>query len=367
MHYGGMDLNILHMISSMEKGGAETYIYDILDNLEEDISIHIICSHRGSAHHRLEEKTDNVEIVEMRNVLDIRAARRIASYCRDNDIDVIQAHFLRENYIAVLSKLFNPKVQIIWTAHLIQQNNWIIRLFNRIFSLFVDRIICVSKAVGGSVIGEGIPAAKTKLIYNGVDTNRFKYMENGIREKLAIPEDSLLLTTIARFHRDKGHRFLIDSLKELKRHIPNFKALLVGEGEEKGIIQRKVREYGLDDQVIFLGYVENIVEILSATDIYLSPSVMEAISFSILEALSCGIPVVATQVGGVPEIFERGNCGILVPFGDEKVFAKAIVDLYNNRSEYRDIGESCRALVEENFSQAKMLKNTFDLYRELVQ
>ena len=360
-----MNLNILHMIFSMERGGAETYLYNMLDNPEEDISIHVICNHRGSAHDRLEERTGDIETVRMRHILDIGAARRIATYCKEKDIDIIQAHFLRENYIAVLSKLFNPRIRIIWTAHLIQQNNWIIRFLNRIFSSFIDRIICVSKAVEASIIEEGISEDITQVIYNGVDTKYFKYIENGIREELSVPSDTLLLTTIARFHKEKGHSFLMDALKELKEYIPNFRALLLGEGKERDTIEDMMEEYGLDEQIMILGYTGDIIRILSATDIYLSPSKMEAISFSILEALSCGVPVVATHVGGVPEIFEKGNCGILVPFGDEKVFAKAIVELYNSRSEYRHMRENCRNIVEEHFSQENMLKDTYGLYREL--
>ena len=362
-----MNLNILHMIFSIEKGGAETYLYNIVDNLKKDVCFYGICNHKGYRHEKLAYRCKNVEIIKMKNVFDIRAARKIAAYCKDKDIDIIQTHFLRENYIAILSKIFNPKVKVIWTTHLIQDNNSIVRFFNKIFSRFVDKIICVSKAVKNSLIQEGIPQDKTQVIYNGVDTDYFRFIDSDIREKLSIPRDTLLLATISRFHKDKGHDFLVEVLKELKNHISNFKALLVGEGDEKASMEKKVEEYGLDSQVIFLGHRDDILKILSAIDIYISPSVMEAISFSILEALSCGNPVIATEVGGVPEIFEKGNCGALVPFGDVKTFAKAIVDLYNNRSEYKSIKSNCRGVVEENFSQANMLKETYSLYSKLSE
>ncbi len=353
------------MIFSIEKGGAETYLYNVLDNLKEEISFHVICDHEGSAHTKLVDRCDDVSIIRMRNVFDMRAARRIAAYCRDEEIDIVQTHFLRENYIAVLAKLFNPDIRIIWTIHLIQENNGIVRFFNRIFSRFVDRIICVSRAVEDSLVKEGISRNKTQVIYNGVDTDYFKAGDSSIREELSISEDALLLTTVSRFNRDKGHDFLIDVLDELKNHMENFKVMLVGDGEEKHFIQRKVEKYGLENHVIFLGHREDIPEILSATDIYISPSEMEAISFSILEALSCGKPVMATEVGGVPEIFEKGDCGKLVPFGDVKTFAKAIVDLYNNRSEYKSIKSNCRGIVEQNFSQTNMIQETYNLYGKL--
>ena len=354
------------MIFSIEKGGAETYLYNLVDNLQENVNFFIICDHKGSNHQRIEKKCRNVEIIQMNNVFDIKAAKRIASYCKKNDIDIIQTHFLRENYIGVLSKLFNPKVKIIWTTHLIAENKGIIRFFNKIFSKFIDRIICVSKAVEASLVKEGVSPNKTQVIYNGVDTDYFKPREgNTIRNKLSIKDDILLLTTISRFNKEKGHDFLIEGLKELKNHILNFKVLLVGDGEEQEVIKEKVKKYDLENQVIFLGYREDIPQILSATDIYVSPSENEAISFSIIEALSCGKPAIATEVGGVPEIFDKGNCGILIPFGDTKTFAKAIIDLYNNNQEYELIKSNCRDIVKNNFSQSKMLEETYNLYNRL--
>ena len=363
---GEIALNILQIIFSIEKGGAETYLYNIVDNLKEDVNFFVICDHKGTNHQKIEEKCKNVEIIKMNNVFDIKASKRIAAYCKANNIHIIQTHFLRENYIGILLKLFNPKVKVVWTAHLIAENKGIIRFFNKIFSKFVDKIICVSEAVEASLIKEGISPNKTQVIYNGVDINYFRPAEDStLREQLSIDNGTLVLTTISRFNKAKGHDFLIEGLKELKTYTSDFKALLVGVGEEEDFIKEKVRKYDLETQVVFLGYREDIPQILSATDIYVSPSENEAISFSIIEALSCSKPVVATEVGGVPEIFRKGNCGILIPFGDTKTFAKAIIDLYNNKQEYELIKSNCRNLVKSNFSQSKMLDETYKLYNSL--
>ncbi len=360
-------MNILHLIFSIEKGGAETYIYNLLDNAREDVNFFVICNHEGSMHEKLVNKCSHVEIIEMRNVFDIRAAKKIAHYCKSNHIHIIQTHFLRENYIGVLSKLFNPRVKVVWTTHLVVNNNWIIRFFNRIFSKFVDRIICVSKAVESSLIEEGISKEKTQVIYNGVDTHYFKPRERGpIREELGIGKDTLVLATVSRFKREKGHSFLIEGLKELKKYISDFKVLLVGEGEEEDFIRKKAQEYDLEDQVLFLGFRDDIPQILADTDIYISPSENEAISFSIIEALSCSVPVVATEVGGVPEIFEKGNGGILIPFGDVDRFVKAVMDLYSNRQLYDSIRSDSRNIVLDNFSQYNMLDKTYNLYWQLL-
>lgn len=354
------------MIYSIEKGGAETYLFHLLENPKDGINFFIVCNHEGANHSKLVSISNNVEIIRMKNILDIKAARKLANFCKENEVCIIQTHFLRENYIAVLSKIFNPSIKIVWTTHLVLNNNKLIKIFNKIFSKFVDRIICVSKAVESSFINEGISNKKTKLIYNGVDTEHFKPREDSyIRQELDIKEDTLVLTTVSRFHEEKGHMFLIEGLSILASNLLNFKMILVGQGEEEASIRDMVKDYGLEENVIFLGYREDIGHILCASDIYISPSKNEAISFSVLEALSSGIPVIATAVGGLPEIFHKGQVGILIPFGDKVQFAKAVIHLNNNSIKYRMFVSNSRKIVVNHFSQSNMLKETYDLYDEI--
>ena len=355
------------MIHSIEKGGAETYIFNLLKNPKDGINFFVICNHKGENHNKLVSISKNVEIIKMKNILDLKAARKLANFCKENEIHIVQTHFLRENYIAILSKIFNPRIKIIWTTHLVLNNNKQIMIFNKMFSKFVDRIICVSQAVKTSLINEGISKEKIKVIYNGVDTDYFKPRQDSyIREEFQINKDTLVLTTVARFHEDKGHRFLIEALSGLAINFLDFKMILVGHGEEEPSIRQMVKDHGLEEHVIFLGYREDIVHILSASDIYISPSKNEAISFSILEALSCGIPVIATAVGGVVEIFHKGQVGILISFGDKNEFTKSIIHLTDNSKKYRDFVANSRKVVIDHFSQSNMLKGIYDLYDEIL-
>lgn len=360
-------MNVLHMIHSIEKGGAETYLFNLLNNIDQSINFSVVCEHEGENHKRLEESCNNIKIINMKSPFDFKAARKVSNYSRKNNIDIIQTHFLRENYIAVISKLFNPKIKIVWTAHLIAENNRKIKFFNSFFSKFVDKIICVSEAVKTSLEKEGISSNKLQVIYNGVDTKYYKPIEdNYLRRELCLNKNTLVLTTISRFNKEKGHDFLIEVIRELRKNIEDFKVLLVGEGEEEDKIKQKVEEYGLRDYIIFLGYREDILEILSVTDIYISPSENEAISFSILEALSSGKVVVATEVGGVPEIFKNRDIGVLVPYGEIKEFANAIVHLNNNGDLYERKKSNSRKVVENNFSLNKMIEETLRLYKTLA-
>lgn len=360
-------MNILHMIFTIEKGGAETYLFNILDNMAKDINFFVVCDHEGGNHKKVKEKCNNIDIIKMRSPFDFKAVKNIANYCKANNIDIIQTHFLRENYIAVLSKIFNPKVKIIWTAHLMAENNRKIKFFNKLFSRFVDKIICVSHAVKSSLKKEGISSEKLKVIYNGVDIDYYKPIENcTLKKELGLNKNTLVLTTVSRFNKEKGHSFLMEGVKELKNHIEDFKLLLVGSGEEEQFIKQKVEDYGLEESVLFLGYREDILEILSITDIYVSPSKSEAISFSILEALSSEKVVVATEVGGVPEIFEKGDMGILIPYGEPKKFVEAIIYLHDNNQVYEKKKANSRKVIIENFSLDKMIKETLSLYKELL-
>lgn len=362
-------MNILHLVFSFERGGAETYIINTIERMKEKgVNFFVVCNHKGTNHDKIEKTCSNVEIIEMKNILDIKAAYRVAKYCKNNNIDIIQAHFLRESFIAVLSKIFNPKIKVIWTMHLIyDEKRSLLRRMNRFFSKGANAIICVSEAVKHSLIKEGISAKKLVTVLNGVDTDYFKPVyEGNIRKELGIKKDDLLLTTVSRFQRVKGHDFLIDVLNELKNNYDiKFKALLVGDGEEMERIKRKVKDLDLTDNVIFAGYREDIPSILTISDIYISPSENEAISFSIMEALACEVPVVATEVGGVPEVINKGKCGVMTHYGDKKRFAKAVLDLYNNKQEYHEMKENSRMLIEENFSLKNMISETYNLYKSL--
>lgn len=366
---GEFFLNILHLVFSFERGGAETYIINTIERMKgKDVNFFVVCDHKGTNHDKIEKVCRNVAIIEMKNILDIKAAFRIAKFCRKNDINIIQAHFLRESFIAVLSKIFNPNIKVIWTMHLIyDEKRSLLRRMNRLFSKGTNAIICVSEAVKNSLLKEGISEKKLVTVLNGVDTDYFKPVKNStIRKELEIEKDDILLTTVSRFQKIKGHDFLINVLNELKKNYNiKFKSLLVGDGEEMNKIKRKVKDLDLTDNVIFSGYREDIPNILTESDVYILPSENEAISFSIMEALACEVPVVATEVGGVPEVINKGKCGVMAHYGDEKRFAKAVFDLYNNKQDYEEMKKNSRILIEENFSLNKMINGTYNLYKSL--
>lgn len=362
-------MNILHLVFSFERGGAETYIVNTIERMKEkDIKFFVVCDHKGTNHDKIEKICSNVEIINMKSILDLKAAFRIAKFCRENNIEIIQAHFLRESFIAVLSKIFNPKIKVLWTMHLIyDEKRNLLRNMNKFFSKGANRIICVSEAVKHSLATEGISSKKLATVLNGVDTDFFKPTHgNQIRKELGIEDDDILLTTVSRFQKVKGHEFLIDALNELRNNYNfKFKSLLVGDGEEMENIKRKAEDLNLTDRVIFAGYREDIPSILTESDIYISPSENEAISFSIMEALACEVPVVATKVGGVPEVINKGKCGVMAHYGDEKRFAKAVYDLYNNKKEYEEIKKNSRMLIQENFSLKNMISSTYNIYKSL--
>ncbi|KNF09180.1 N-acetyl-alpha-D-glucosaminyl L-malate synthase [Gottschalkia purinilytica] len=360
-------MNVLHLIFSMEKGGAETYLINLIKNSKENVKYFIVCDHKGYNHRKLEELDVEVEIIPMNSVYDIKSAHKIASYCKKNKIDIIQAHFLRESFIAVLAKLFYPKLRVVWTTHFIYEYSGLINKLNKVFAKFADRIISVSNAVKKSLENENINSKKITTIYNGVDTEYFKPIAvNNIREEFNIDKDELLLITAARFEKIKGHDFLIDGLYELKNKGIQFKCLLVGDGSEKNNLENKIKELELEENIIFTGYREDIPSLLSASDIYISPSINEAISFSILEALSCNIPAIATNVGGVPEIFEQSNCGAMIEYGDKEALANSILELYSNKDEYLEKKKNARKLVIDKFSITNMVEKTVELYENSI-
>lgn len=364
-------MKVLQLIFSIEKGGAESYLFNLIDSSIDkkiDIEYHLITNHIGYNHDKLAKQVEKTTLIKMQSIFDIKAGYRIAQYCRKHKIDIIQAHFLRESYIAVLTKIFYPKVKVLWTMHFSHEKKSFVKVLNKALSYFTDKIICVSKAVKDTLINEGINSKKLNVIYNGVDTETFKPLnQQSIRKELNIRDEELLLITVARFHKEKGHEFLIDALSEFKKFDIPFKALLVGDGDELENIKSRVEDVNLKNQVIFMGFSEEIPKLLSTSDIYLSPSVNEAISFSILESLSCEVPVIATEVGGIPEVLSGTDCGYMVTYGDKIEFANKIKTLYTEKELYNLMKKNGRKLVLEKFSKEQMLVATYEQYKSLLK
>ncbi len=235
---------------------------------------------------------------------------------------------------------------------------------------FTDQVLSVSKAHRQKMTNIiGFPLKKIKAIVNGVDTERF-YPNPGIkvetRKKLGLKKNSLCIGTVGSLRPVKNHSLLVNACKAILPHFDDVEVLIVGEGPLESQLKQEVKTFGFSGKIHFAGIQPNIPEVLNALDIFVLTSLSEGMPNVVLEAMACGIPVLATSVGGVPEIIENGQNGILVASEDKSNLIQAITELLNDQDKRCAIGMEGRKKVLSEFSLKKMVSEYQVLYESLL-
>jgi glycosyltransferase involved in cell wall biosynthesis len=308
----------------------------------------------------------------MRRPFDLAAARRLARICRDEGVDVVHAQFLRENYISMLSRLFRPCTKAFYTSHFILANPLPIRIANRLISFLQTQVIAVCTPGRTQLVRNGVPARKVKVIFNGVDPAFWSARDPAasaassaaLRAEFGIPEGRTVLLCGSRFAHDKGHRFLLDAFALLRSQAPGrFVLLLSNDGPLLEEAKAQADRLGLGGDVVFAGPRGDMKGLYAGADIYLNPSEHEALSFAIIEALASGLPVIATDMGGNPDIInDETKAGVLVSFGDTAGLSAAILRVDGDAALRDSLREAGLAAVRDRFNLDKMASETYNLY-----
>ncbi|HXZ43263.1 MAG TPA: glycosyltransferase family 4 protein, partial [archaeon] len=175
-----------------------------------------------------------------------------------------------------------------------------------------------------------------------------------------------VIATIAQLIPRKGHRVLLEALPEVIGEFPDLRVLLFGRGPLEGELKRLCLRYDLSSHVRFVGFRMDLDRVLPCLDLVVHPAVMEGLGLSLLEAAAAGVPVVASRVGGIPEVVQDGVNGLLVPPADAQALATAIVRVLREPALGRTLGKAGRELVRQNFSAAKMVDGNLRVYREIL-
>ena len=209
-------------------------------------------------------------------------------------------------------------------------------------------------------------ANETIVIHNGIDTNIFRKKNTNLREKLSL-EDSVVITFVGRLIYAKGVHDLISVFADIEREVNNVKLLIVSDGPYRQELER-LAEKTCKKKILFLGRKtrEEIVEILSITDIFVNPSYSEGLPTSVLEAAAIGLPIVATDVGGTSEIVENYKTGLIVPPGDIKLLKEKIFELIKDKNSRENLGENAHKVIKEKFDWNIITKKYESVYEEVV-
>ena len=289
---------------------------------------------------------------------------RIFNYARKKKIKLIHSNTSRAAlYSGPAAKILG--IPLIWHVRIPHSDN----LLDRFLVLFSFRIIAVSRIVKRRFVW--LKKDTVETIYNGVDTRKFSpgMAQDDLRKKFHIDSEDMVIGTVGRLSPEKGLEYLISAIREVVNVYPRTKVLIVGDGDEKYrlSLQEKVKDLELSSHIFFVGFYENVPHILRCMDIFSLPSLTEGFNRSLLEAMACGLPVVATSVGGNVEIVQDGANGLLIPPSNPGALASAIAELLKDKEKARKMGLEGKLLVEENFSIDINVRKIEKLYLQILE
>lgn len=308
------------MITWLPQGGIERKIVAVLPRLNKDLfDVHLCCiRERGALADDLEAAGVPVHLVPFKSRLDPLALLKLRSLTRRLNIDLIHSHMYRANTPATALRIANPRLHVIGHYHNV--NTWESQRqlrMDRFMALRRSMNVAVSEAVRRNVVETlSLPEELTTTLYNCVDLDEFKRPEPLVRERLRadlgyLPRHKVVIM-VARAVTQKNHTLVVESAPEILRECPDTQFLFAGGGPDEDAMKQKVEQLGLSKHFTFLGRRDDVPNLLATADVAILPSFKEGFSNAVLEAMACGLPVVASDVGGNAEIIEPGINGYLL-------------------------------------------------------
>jgi glycosyltransferase involved in cell wall biosynthesis len=231
----------------------------------------------------------------------------------------------------------------------------------------VDCFICASEAIRQILVADGVPEDRTVTVHEGIDLERVEAAPAAkLHEELWLPHHAPLVGNVAALVPHKGQRHLVEAAALVVRQVPDARFVIAGEGELRQALERQIREHHLEKHVLLAGFRPDVLSVHKAFDLFVMSSVTEGLGTSLLDAMACAKPVVATTAGGIPEVVADGETGLLVPPRDQHALAEAIVRLLNDAALRQRLGGAGLARVRERFSAERMVRETLGVYARLT-
>ena len=325
----------------------------------------------GELRRRASEGLELIPLVPRMEV-DLTAAWRLARVVKRLRPDVIHAHDPHGLAMAALAlSLGAGATSGLPEPPLVASRRVDFHLKGNSFSRWkhrqVDCFIAASEAIRRMLVADGIPAERTTTVHEGIDLRHVQTAPPvNVHEAFWLPHGAPVIGNVAALVPHKGQRHLIEAAHLVVREMPDARFVILGEGELRDALERQVREYHLEKHVLLPGFRTDVLGCIKSFDLFAMSSVTEGLGTSLLDAMACGRPIVATRAGGIPEIVEDGVQGLLVEPRDHRAMARAIVALLRDEPERRRMGEAGLARVRARFTVERMVEQTAAVYARVA-
>ncbi|MBU1170766.1 MAG: glycosyltransferase family 4 protein [Proteobacteria bacterium] len=361
------NIKVLHIDSEKSWRGGQQQAAYLLERMHAlGSKTAMVCKPGSAMETYCQGKGLPVYGIPMHGELDITAGYKIASLCRKQGFHILHLHSAHALATGLWASLFYKKLRLIAVRRVSVpiKKNWFSRF--KYLTPRLNRIVCISNAIKAILMNDGLHGEKLTVIHSGVHLDKFKGALDGklVKQTLGIPDDHLVVGTIAAFTREKGYPTLLKAAEEIVRKHERVTFCAVGSGAEEEAIHTMAKDLRLGDRMIFTGFRKDVGSLLNMFDLFVLPSYQEGLGSSILDAQALGLPVVACRTGGVPEIVHHGVNGLLVPPRDSKALVLALEDLVCNSEKRKQFGLKAMETVQA-FSIDRTVENNMALYRQL--
>jgi glycosyltransferase involved in cell wall biosynthesis len=367
---GAGRVSVVQILATGGNGGAQESLFGLVTGLDRSrYDVCVVSLSNGSSVRRLQRAGISTMVIEEPD--DAIAVGALAAHLARIQPDVIHNHMYRAEVVGTKAALAleaagYPRPYVVSTVHSSRVRPPEDREELRRLTPSMDRLIAVSDAIVDKIQDEGREGAEVSLIYNGVDLERYDHQEPccTLREEYGMEPGAQIIGIVARLEPEKGHATLLDAWPLVLRSCPDAYLLVVGEGSRCDALMAQTADLGIAHRVVFTGRREDVPAVTAALDVAVLPSYREAQGLSVLEAMALSRPVVASNVGGIPEMIEDGVTGLLVPPRDPEALAAAIVRLLSDHSLADMLGRAGHDLVHRRFCIEQMVSAIEDIYDE---
>lgn len=359
---------VAQLVLTLCPGGAERLAIELSRRLADRFGMTVLCLEQpGALAGTLEANGIDVVAIRRRPGFRPSLARTIADLTRARGIDVLHCQQYSPYVYGALARVLRPSLRVVYTEHGRLGDgppSAKRRAINPLLAPLLHGIYAVSEDLRRHMLAEGFPSSRVNVITNGIDIGDAPgdLERRRAREALLIPSDALVFGTAARLDPVKDLATLIDAFAKICWEVKDARLLILGDGPERDELVRRARTLRISESVVFAGYRADARAMLSACDVYVNSSVSEGISLTILEAMAARLPVVATRVGGTPEVVRDNDNGVLVDPRDSDDLARAMLALARDEARRHRLAATGRAVVESRFTLDRMIDDYARVY-----
>lgn len=333
----------------------------------QNIQQFVVCRKNSAMQKFCEEKGFRYAAANKKSSIDLRYSKSCAAYVKRFEPHIVHAHDSHAHSLALYSKIFlRPKLRLIVSRRVDfpvgkgASAKWKYR------NAEVRRILCVSNAIR-EIMKQSVDSAKLEVVYSGIDLRRFNKAPDGrLRELAELDPEIKLVGNVAALAPHKDYSTFLAAAAAILRTRTDVHFFIIGKGELESEMKQIVKERGIEDDITFCGFREDIPVILPELDVFLITSETEGLGTSILDAFACRVPVVATAAGGIPELVINKKTGLLRNVKDPSALAEAVCEILKNPQEAKSYVANAFEHLE-GFSRSATAAKTLSVYKQILQ